>query len=458
MVFHTWSFAIFFLIAYPAYLALKNTRLGLLWLLVISYGFYAAFDPWYVVLIVYATVFDYGVLWQMSRRKRKQPWLILSLTNNLGLLSFFKYGVFLANNINALLAAVHCPLRVIEPTTLWPVGLSFYLFQSMGYIIDCYRGTVPREPNLLRHAVFVAFFPRLLAGPIERAGHFLPQLQPLPKVSQTNVGDGLSLLVKGLFKKLALADYLALYVNQVYSAPTQYQSPALILATFLFGWQIYFDFSAYTDMARGIARMMGFDLVENFHRPYLATGLKDFWRRWHISLSSWFRDYVYIPLGGNRAGRFRFYRNAAVALLLSGLWHGAAWTFVVWGGIHALGYSFTRRLEDGAFYQRRIPTYLKALWVFVFVTFGWIFFRAETLGDAWCVLQRIFTSGWADPRCPWLALVWIGAVWVYEWSREVGRHRLWEGRAVRVGLFVMMILYLAVCSPSTEQPFIYMQF
>jgi D-alanyl-lipoteichoic acid acyltransferase DltB (MBOAT superfamily) len=297
-----------------------------------------------------------------------------------------------------------------------------------------------------------------LAGPIERAKNLLPQLHKKPTVSIQDVSDGISLFIVGLFKKVALADYLALYVDNIYSTPDRYQSPALILATFLFCWQIYFDFSGYTDMARGIARMMGFRLMLNFNNPYLATSLGDFWSRWHISLSTWFKDYVYIPLGGNRRGRFNTYRNMFLTMVISGLWHGAAWTFIIWGAVHALGRFCTRELESTPFYREKVPKIVKQIFVFVFVTFAWIFFRAESIGDAWIIITRIFTSGFKDPRCPLLALALIVAVWLYQYVYESRLKWLLELRTVRIGVIILMILYLALFAPSSQQPFIYLQF
>ena len=262
----------------------------------------------------------------------------------------------------------------------------------------------------------------------------------------------------GLFKKVALANYLALYVNKIYATPGDFQAPALILATFLFAWQVYFDFSGYTDMARGIAAMMGLRLMLNFNNPYLATSLGEFWNRWHISLSSWFMDYIYIPLGGNRKGRFNTYRNIFLTMVLSGLWHGAAWTFVLWGAVHAFARFATRELERTAFYRDRVPAFAKQSFVFAIVTFAWIFFRATSIGDAWQIVTRIFASGIADPRCPLLAVLLIAAVWCYQFVFESRLRRALEYRAVRMGLVVFMLAYLALFAPSEGQPFIYMQF
>ena len=342
MLFHTWIFLLFFLIVYPIYLALKKTRFNNLWLLIASYTFYGWWNPLYLILIGYSSALDYFVVAKMVRSERKKLWLSLSLVNNLALLSFFKYGNFVAENLNLLLSALGTSYAIPMPNILLPVGISFYTFQSMSYTIDCYRGKIDREKSFVRYAAFVSLFSQLVAGPIERARNLLPQLRRTPRISKLDVADGLSLFIVGLFKKVALADCLALYVDKVYVMPAQYQSPALILATFAFAWQIYFDFSGYTDMARGVARMMGFRLMLNFNNPYLATGLGDFWSRWHISLSTWFRDYVYVPLGGNRHGIFNTYKNMVLTMVISGLWHGASWTFIIWGALHALGRVLTQ--------------------------------------------------------------------------------------------------------------------
>jgi len=458
MLFHTWPFALFFIIVYPAYLALKNTRLRVPWLLAASYFFYACFNPLYLILISYSSLLDYIVVTKMSKSARRGMWLSLSIVNNIGLLGFFKYGGFVTDNLNVLLSSLGIPYILPAPGIILPVGISFYIFQSMSYTIDYYRGNIERETSFIRYATFVSLFPRLVAGPIERARNLLPQLQKPPKVSIRDVADGLSLFVVGFFKKVALADYMALYVDKVYNSPEQFQAPALVLATFLFSWQIYFDFSGYTDMARGVARMMGFGLMLNFNNPYLATGLGDFWARWHISLSSWFKDYVYIPLGGNRKGKLNTYRNMFLTMVISGLWHGAAWTFVIWGALHALGRFCTRELERTSFYEEKVPKLVKQLLVFVFVSFAWIFFRAETISKAGLIVTRIFSSGLANPYCPLLALALVFAVWVYQLAYESKFRCVLELRPVRVGIVLLMILYLVVFAPAGEKGFIYLQF
>ena len=458
MLFHTWPFALFFLIVYPTYLALKNTKLRVPWLFAASYFFYACFYPLYLILIAYSTLLDYTVVTKMAKSTRRKMWLSISIINNLGLLGFFKYGAFVTDNLNNLLSSLGIPYFLPAPGMILPVGISFYIFQSMSYTVDYYRGNIERETSFVRYATFVSLFPQLVAGPIERAKNLLPQLRKPPKVSMQDVTDGLSLFVVGFFKKVALADYMALYVDKVYDAPEQFQAPALVLATFLFSWQIYFDFSGYTDMARGVARMMGIHLMLNFNNPYLATGLGDFWSRWHISLSSWFKDCVYVPMGGNRKGNFNTYRNMFLTMVISGLWHGAAWTFIIWGALHGIGRLCTRELERTSFYQERIPKVVKQLLVFVFVTFTWVFFRAESISDAWTIMARMFTSGLANPYCPLLALALVFAVWLYQFAYESRGKWVLELRPVRIGIVVLLIFYLAVFAPASEKAFIYFQF
>lgn len=395
----------------------------------------------------------------------RRMWLLISLVNNLALLLFFKYARFAVENLNAIFGWAHLSVKLPDPSTLMPfgleyllpVGISFFTFQSLSYTIDFYYGNVPRERNVLRFATFVCFFPQLMAGPIERARHLLPQFSRFPEVRLRNFTDGASLFLVGLFKKLALADYLSHYVERVYENPGRFGAPALLLATIAFGWQIFFDFSGYTDMARGVARVMGFQLILNFNNPYLATGLGEFWSRWHISLSSWFRDYVYIPLGGNRDGTFMTYRNLLLTFFVSGIWHGASWTFAIWGLLHGLGVVITRELERSGVYRERVPKLLKQAGVFAFVSFTWIFFRAGSLPDALLIVNRIFAAAWQDPEVPALMLGLVALVWAYQFLYE-SRFRIWLQTSVaRVGVAVFMVLYLCLCA-SGGGGFIYFQF
>ena len=395
----------------------------------------------------------------------RRIWLIISLVNNLFLLLFFKYGRFAVENVNDLFGWMHVTTKLPDPSTLMPlgfayllpVGISFFTFQSLSYTIDFYLGKVHRERNFLRFATFVCFFPQLMAGPIERARHLLPQFSQFPPIRWENFTEGASLFLVGLFKKLALANYLSFYTERVYDNPKACGAPALILATIAFGWQIFFDFSGYTDMARGIAKAMGFNLILNFNNPYLATGLGEFWSRWHISLSSWFRDYVYIPLGGSRGGVFKTYRNLFLTFLISGIWHGAAWTFVIWGALHGLGVLITRELERSSIYRDHVPRLVKQLAVFTFVSFTWIFFRAESLSDAGWIVQRIFTAAWQDPGIPALMMALVALVCCYQFLYESKWRDVLKTSVVRVSLAVFMVLYLCLCS-SGGGAFIYFQF
>lgn len=459
MLFHTWTFLVFFSVVFPVYFVIRNTRLRIPWLFCASYLFYGWWNPYYLVLIGYASIIDYAAVAFMERSRRKWLWLALSIVNNLGILAFFKYGGFIVNNVNALLAFLDIGYAIRMPHVILPIGISFHIFQSLSYIIDYYHGKVDREKGLLRYMTFVAFFPQLVAGPIERARNLLPQLSEVSRISVRNVTDGLSLFVCGLFKKIVLADYLATYVNTVYASPGDYDAPALALATFAFAWQIYFDFSGYTDMARGIGSAMGYRLILNFRNPYLATDLGDFWSRWHISLSTWFRDYVYIPLGGNRGGTFNMYRNIFLTMVISGLWHGAAWTFVIWGALHAAGRMLTRELERSAFYRERVPAAVKILFTFTFVTFAWIFFRATSIEQAWTIVSRIFTAPWTtDPKFPLVALVLVLAVWTYEFLYESKARKFLDLVPVRIASVVFMLLCVAFFASSGEHAFIYFQF
>jgi D-alanyl-lipoteichoic acid acyltransferase DltB (MBOAT superfamily) len=285
----------------------------------------------------------------------------------------------------------------------------------------------------------------------------LPQLKSAPPFRLSDLTDGASLFLVGLFKKVALANYLAIYVDRVYDRPEVYGAATLVAATIAFAWQIFFDFSGYTDMARGVAKMMGFNLVINFDNPYLADSLSDFWGRWHISLSTWFRDYVYIPLGGNRRGSFATYRNLFVVFVVSGIWHGANWTFAIWGTLHAVGVMATRPMERSEFYRQRVPRLLKQAWVFVFVCFAWIFFRAGSLDDARIIVSRIFGAAWGNARLPALMLGLVGVVWAYQYACESRLRSLLDRASVRVALACAMLIYLGFCSGG-GQPFIYFQF
>ena len=457
MLFHTWPFLVFFAIVYPIFLLLRKTPFWGHWLAIASYVFYGWWNPLYLILIVYSTALDYWCVRRMMRTDRRLLWLWVSLVNNLGLLALYKYVGFVCENINYLLLRFDLPYEIEAPDWRLPVGISFFTFQSMSYTIDYYRGNVEAEPSFLRFATFVSFFPQLVAGPIERAKNLLPQLRTAPRISRENLSDGVSLFLTGLFKKVALSNYLAAYADRIFDVPERYDASHLTFAIFAFAWQIYFDFSGYTDMARGVARVMGFNLMLNFRHPYLATGLTDFWSRWHISLSTWFRDYVYIPLGGNRSGTFRTYRNLFLVMLISGFWHGANWTHVIWGAAHGLAAVVMRPIERSTWYDK-IPSFFRQLFIFAFVCFCWIFFRAANVTDAWTIITRITSTGWSDPEFPLLLAGLIVLVWIYQWLSESKFSFLVENRWVKIALAIAMVLYLSVAPGQGDKPFIYFQF
>jgi len=460
MLFHSPEFLAFFAVVYPLHLILKNTRFMNAWLLTASYAFYAWWNPSYLLLIAATTLVDFTAARRIERGSRKGAWLGLSVCSNLAVLGFFKYVAFLTSNLNSLLSLLHLQARMPVPAPFLPLGISFFTFQSISYVVDVYRESIPAEKSLVRYATYVSLFPQMISGPICRAGSLLPQLRSAPRVAPEDVLRGASLFLVGMFKKVALADYLAMYVDRVYRAPEEFQAPALALATFAFAWQIYFDFSGYTDMARGVARAMGFHLTENFNAPYVSTSLGEFWKRWNITVSSWFRDYVYIPLGGNRGGRMRTARNVAVTMLLSGLWHGASWSFVLWGALHALGRIAALEFAPAVRLGARLPAWARRLACFLFVTFDWIFFRAKDLGDGGLVVFRLLTSGWGDPRFPLLTLLPIAVVWGYqvcEDSEALKTPKMLPS-FVRVGLAVFMVGYLVFVSQPAAQTFIYFQF
>jgi D-alanyl-lipoteichoic acid acyltransferase DltB (MBOAT superfamily) len=450
--------------------------------MIASYVFYAWWNPVYLLLLFGTSAIDYLMVVFMERSAtpaKKKLWLIISLVSNFGFLAFFKYSGFLTENINWAFSQLHWGVRLPDPVAypngvvslfgggehffekvVLPIGISFHTFQSMSYTIDAYYGRIETERSFVRFLTFVSFFPQLVAGPIERASNLLPQLQRTPVITRDDLTEGASLFLIGYFKKVALADYLGLYVDKVYAAPGNFDSGALLLATVAFAWQIYFDFSGYTDMARGLAQGMGFRLMLNFNNPYVATGLGDFWSRWHISLSTWFKDYVYFPLGGNRKGKARTYFNMFLTMFVSGIWHGAAWTFVIWGLLHAFGRIFTRELEMKEWYRDRVPRFVKQVLVFAFVCLAWIFFRARTVQDAWLVLSGIFTKPWGDPRFPILMGMMLCAVWLYEelFSRGAQTRKVLELETGRVALAVGMILWLAVVAVPSTKAFIYFDF
>jgi len=392
MLFNSVEFLIFFPVVLVLFYLIPH-RFRWVLLLVSSYYFYMGWNPAYASLLFLTTTVDFFVANRMeafAEKKQRRPWLLLSIFFNLGLLMYFKYYNFFVDNINGLSGS---EIRYME--FLLPVGISFYTFQEMGYVIDVYRGEIRAERHWGKFAVFVAYFPQLVAGPIERAKNLMHQLKSKVVFSYHNFSLGGQHIIWGLFKKVVIADNLAVIVDSVYSDSANFSWLWLLLATYLFAIQIYCDFSGYSDIAIGAARMMGVELMVNFRTPYFSKSIREFWSRWHISLSTWFRDYLYIPLGGNRLTQTRTTINLMLVFVISGFWHGAAWTFIIWGALHAIYLLAELVISKFSWWKNYMKTrkgithWLGIFLVFHLVLLGWIFFRSDSVSQAWQVLQDI---------------------------------------------------------------------
>lgn len=382
MLFNSIDFLFFFPLVCLLYFLIPSKYRWVL-LLVSSYCFYMSWKIEYIGLILFSTLIDFIAAKKIelsSSYTIRKIYLVASLVLNLGILFFFKYYNFFIEGVNSTLGIGYSFHELILP-----VGISFYTFQSMSYTIDVYNRNVKAEKNLGIFALYVSFFPQLVAGPIERSSHLLPQFYMKPTFSYDRVVSGLRLMLWGFFKKIVIADRLALFVNAVYGDPTNYYGLTVVFATLFFAIQIYCDFSGYSDIAIGAARVLGFDLMKNFKAPYLSTSLREFWSAWHISLSTWFRDYVYIPLGGSKVKENKVYFNLFITFLISGLWHGADWTFIYWGVLHGAFIVLERYLSK-IFKFSFWP--LKWLAVFSFICFSWVFFRSNSIQDAYILLTN----------------------------------------------------------------------
>lgn len=408
MVFTSLEFLVFFPIVVAIYFLLPN-RFRWAHLLLASYYFYMSWKPVYAILLFLSTLTFYLAALGVEKFRDRKPWekLIFSLgiASNLGMLFVFKYYNFFESQLRAIgLGGADLHLPVLD--ILLPMGISFYTFQGISYLVDVYRRQLTAERHFGMMMVYKAYFPLLVAGPIERGIHFIPQIRRVLlsdnehkiRFEYDRVVSGLRLMLLGFFKKIVLADNLALIVNPVYASPDEYSGMSALVATVAFAFQIFFDFSAYTDIARGISRILGFEMIENFNRPYFATSIMDFWQRWHISLSSWFRDYLYIPLGGNRVPKWRWFMNLWIVFLLCGLWHGASWTFLIWGALHGFYYFMTYWLTPPArwlvahTFLSRFPKLCHAFLVattFSLVCWAWVMFRAESLAQALAIWSSI---------------------------------------------------------------------
>lgn len=409
MSFITPEYVIFFSVVIPLFFTLRH-RMRWVLLLLMSYFFYAYGNIQYLPLIAFSTIVDYIAAQRIhandKHEARRRLWLLTSVGVNLGVLFFFKYFNFANDSVAWALRLLNTDVQGLEHSLILPIGISFYTFQSMSYTIDVFRRKLKPERHLGIMATYVAFFPQLVAGPIERATNLLPQFHTEQRFNVDRAVAGFQQILWGFFKKVVIADRVAIYVNTVYNnLDSGYTGQTLLLATAFFGIQIYCDFSGYSDIAIGTARIMGFDLMENFRQPYFAQSVREFWGRWHISLSTWFRDYLYIPLGGNRVSLVRNLLNLMIVFVVSGLWHGAGWTFVIWGALHGLlvaGQALLRHLGVERIGGRDVASVVvRVLLTFAFVNFAWIFFRANSFADALYVVQHLFVwDANADPYAP----------------------------------------------------------
>jgi alginate O-acetyltransferase complex protein AlgI len=478
MLFNSVHFAIFLPIVFALYwvIAKKKRSVQNALLLVSSYFFYACWDWRFLFLLIFSTLLDYYTGLKMEAHQQptsKKSWLWLSIIINLFFLGVFKYYNFFASSFVDFLAPFGVQINLYTLQIILPVGISFYTFHGLSYVIDIYFNKIKPEKNFVNYALFVSFFPLLVAGPIERATHLLPQIKQARTFNYAKAVDGLRQILWGLFKKIVIADQCAEYVNTIFANPSSYQASTLVLAAMFFAIQIYGDFSGYTDIALGTARLFGIDLLQNFAYPYFSRDIAEFWRRWHISLSSWFRDYLYIPLGGSKVGKWLKVRNTFIIFLVSGLWHGANWTFITWGLLHALFMmpavilNTQRKHLDIVAKNKWFPGIKELVMMvvtFMLTTFAWIVFRSDNLTTAYQYIKGLFSSTILEyPMMPAKILLPLIVFFIFiEW---VGRSKHFALADFATNwlkpmrwafyLFLVLLIFLFQGQPQT---FIYFQF
>lgn len=482
MLFNSLQFAVFLPIVFLLYWLVFDRLIGrskrqLMWqnafVVVASYVFYGWWDWRFLLLIAFTSLCSWGsgiLIGNNRGNKKSKRWMWANILLNLGILGLFKYYDFFVTEFAQLF---HLSTEGLLLKLILPVGISFYTFQALSYSIDIYRGKIEPTKDIVAFFAFISFFPQLVAGPIERATHLLPQFQKKREFDYDTAVDGMRQILWGLFKKVVVADNCAVYVNQVFANSGSHSGSTLLLAAVFFTFQIYGDFSGYSDIAIGTAKLFGIRLMRNFNVPYFSRDIAEFWRRWHISLTTWFRDYVYIPLGGSRVSKAKVVRNTFVIFLVSGFWHGANWTFIVWGAYHALLFlpliltgknrKYTNQIAEG----RYLPTFKEAgqmLMTFILAVFGWIVFRSESIGQAWEVILGIMNSSLFTAPMVVVGLkkivIVIGVLLLVEWlnrSKEhgldIGNLPLWL-RIASCYVLVLVILELG----GNSQSFIYFQF
>ncbi len=471
MLFNSAAFLAFFVGFYAVYLMVRRHKTKRnIWLLAASAVFYGAWDWRFLSLLAISTVVDFSIGRALARTEEahlRLRWVRLSLLVNLGILGFFKYFGFFADSLGQLLATVGWTLDPITLDVVLPVGISFYTFQTLSYTVDVYRRHIRASESLLDFAVFVSFFPQLVAGPIERAARFLPQVQRVLPLSPADIEHGIVLFAWGLFKKVVLADRAASIANAAFNDPAQHAGINLALGALAFTLQIYGDFSGYSDMARGLARLLGFDLMVNFKLPYFARNPSDFWERWHISLSSWLRDYLYIPLGGNRGSPSNMYRNLLLTMLLGGLWHGARWNFVLWGAFHGVLLIVYRLWPTSPAPQAdslrhfTVPLRQTAT-MFGWTVIGWVLFRVESIDHLQTFVRHLGSE--TTPETPiWLLkliLLWTPLLLV-QWAQHRSGNLMVmsQKNGLSSGLFVAgCVVGVLLLGVHEQVEFLYFQF
>ena len=482
MLFPSFAFLVFLPVVYLLYWYAVNRDLRLqnLFILGASYVFYGWWDPRFLALLFGSSMADFLfaiAIDRASSSREKKGWLVFSLVSNLGLLALFKYFNFFRDGLEDLMQGIGMQPDLPTLHLILPIGISFYTFQSLSYTIDVYRRQLKASHDPLEFGAFVLFFPQLVAGPIERATNLLPQFATQRVFDIAKARDGLRQILWGLFKKVVVADNCAQLVNALYADPASQSGSTMVLATVLFAFQIYGDFSGYSDIAIGTARLFGFDLMRNFAFPYFSRDIAEFWRRWHISLSTWFRDYLYIPLGGSRGNKAFVVRNTMIIFIVSGFWHGANWTFLIWGALNALFFlplvllDRHRTMSGTVAHGRLLPNFGEArqmLLTFAMACFAWIFFRARDLDQAFTVIGRMLSGSLFEaPEVSStltlsISLFGILTVLVLEW---IGRERQYglqmDGRGtkpLRYALYYTLIIAIIVCAPLGGGEFIYFQF
>ncbi len=446
-------------------------------LLAASYYFYSCWDVRFLFLLIFSTALDYFTGLKMedcATPQKKRLWFWLSVIINLGFLGIFKYYNFFVGSFASGLSQIGFHVNVWTLSVILPVGISFYTFHGLSYVIDIYKGKIKAERNFVEYSLFVSYFPLLVAGPIERATHLLPQIKVQRKFEAEKAIKGIELMIWGFFKKVVIADSMSIIVNKVYADPAAYGSKGLIIAAVAFSFQIYCDFSGYSDIAIGCSKILGIDLLQNFNFPYLSRNIAEFWRRWHISLSSWFRDYLYIPLGGSKISMILNIRNVFIIFVVSGIWHGANWTFIIWGAIHALLFipSFVmgshRKYKHDLVHQGKHLPSIKELYMiaitFFFVTLAWIFFRSATVSQAATFITRILSNAPGKSLAfentdlmgyafSFASLFGISIYWLYRKT-----NLLQPSRFSQFTVSLLLLILITLFGQFSKQSFIYFQF